>query len=129
MEFFEFVVQDGKRKQVEVEVPFFGVSTTTKQVPGVVGIPLFGDQLPREHFWKLVKVIKSLKARVMAEGANVMLSLRSYVAYALSKLDSVGAGVQIGERTLEPVEKATRAYYRAAMGLGPWVRKKYLTLP
>ena len=65
----------------------------------------------------------------MAEGANVALSLRSYVAYALSKIDYVGAGVWINDRALEQLDKATRAYYQAAMGLGPWARNKYLNLP
>ena len=64
LELLEFVLQDGMTKQVEVDMPFFGTRTSTKQVPSVVGIPLFGDQLPREHFWKLVKVVKSLKAGV-----------------------------------------------------------------
>ena len=58
-----------------------------------------------------------------------MLSLRSYVVYALSKLDYVGAGVRMSKKFLNPLELATRSYYRGAMGLGPWGRNKFLTLP
>ena len=76
LDFFQFREEGGVRKLEEVEVPFFGVTTSVKQEPTVVGIPVHGDSPPKEYFWKLAWVIRSLKARVMTEGANVALSLR-----------------------------------------------------
>ena len=52
LEFFLFRMFEGKRLLVEMEVPGFD-AVTSRVIPQVVGIPLFGDVLTKDLLWKL----------------------------------------------------------------------------
>ena len=90
---------------------------------------MFGEDLRRDFLWKLCRTMRNLRHKVRGEKVTIVLCVRSFLAYAMAKLDYIGTGVFIYDRVLEPLETEVRAFYRAAYGTGPWCRNKFLTLP
>ena len=88
LEFFLFRQKGAERSQEVEDVPGFDTQTS-KKIPQVVGIPLFGEDVRRDFLWKLYRTTRNLRHKVRGEKVPIALCVRSFLAYAMAKLDYI----------------------------------------
>ena len=90
---------------------------------------MFHQVPPLDEFHKLRRSFRSLRSRISAVPASVLLSLRSVFAFAVSKVNYISSGVYVTPSQYEPMANEFRHTFRSILGLPKWTGVEFYAMP
>ena len=95
----------------------------------IVGIPIFHTLKPTNKLNDLLGTFHSIYHSVRDKHMTPLLTVRSFVAFALSRWDYVFEGALADQNWLQDLQVYANRAFRTAYALPPWTANVFLHLP